>query len=53
MGNANATFLRGLKKEVNLYKNDFIKEAAEQGNIRALRLLNINEKSYLSNVSKE
>jgi hypothetical protein len=40
MGNTNATLIKGLKKEGSLLSNEKVLQAAEQGNLRAMKLLN-------------
>jgi hypothetical protein len=40
MGNTNATLIKGLKKEGSLLNNEKVLQAAEQGNLRAMKMLN-------------
>jgi hypothetical protein len=48
LGNTNATLLKGLKKEGKLANNSKVIEAAEKGNLRALKLLNHGDKTAMN-----
>lgn len=53
MGNTNATLIKGLKKEGDILKNSKVIQAAEQGNLRALKFLNQNDKALMYATANE